>query len=309
MRNSITMANDDLGSPFQLIFEDNSLDSARTVTGVRGLINNAAVRALIVYASGPSNAAAPIAEQARIPMIGLSVDPNVSKTRKWVMIHWASNEHVADQLIAELKARRLSRIAVLTTQVQGILDLEQVFFERAKTAGLEIVFHDQVLPTETDFGVLVSKTRASKPHAVFLNFYYGQSGVFALKCAAQKFYPQFFGQFALDDDAEIASSQGALDGAFFANTAPGDLSFDQAYIKRFGKRPSLGGIGAYDATAIFAAAFKDGLGTAESVNHYIHSLNDFSGKIGSYGALNNNSYAVPARIGDIVDGQVRKRSN
>jgi branched-chain amino acid transport system substrate-binding protein len=306
VRNSIVLANDDLGQPFEIIFEDNGLENTRTVTAVRSLIQTSQVKSLIVYGSGPSNAAAPIAEQMRIPMVGLSVDPSVSRSRKWVMIHWAHNERTADLLISELKRRSISRIAVITSQVPGILDLDEVFLQRAEAAGLLVVFKKQILPTETEFGAIISNLRASKPQAVFINLYFGQSGLFALKCALQGFRPQFFGQFVFDEQTEVSTAQGALNDAFFANSSPGDLSFDNAYLKRFGKRPTLGGIGAYDVTSILALSFKQAPSIPESVNSYLHTLRDFSGKIGRYSALSDNSFDVPAAIGRIVDGQVVK---
>ena len=307
VRNSIEMANDDLEKPFELLFEDNALDNARAVTSARNLLKTAGMQSLIVYGSGPSNVVAPLAEQAHIPMIGLSVDPNVSRSRSWVMIHWASNDHVADQLISELKDRRLALVAVVTSQVHGILDLEKVFLDKAKRSGLTVVFNEQVLPSETDFSTMIARLRRSNAQAVFLNLYFGQVGIFARQSVSQGFSPQFFGQFALDNDAEISASGGALNGAFFANTAAGDLSFDQAYMRRFGRLPTLGGISAYDSVSILDRAFKKSPHSIQDINHFIHTLRDFAGKIGDYGALESNSFDVPASIGDIVDGRVIKR--
>lgn len=307
VRNSTIMANDDLGNPFELIFEDNALDNVRTVTIARSLLKTKGVRSLIVYGSGPSNAAAPLAEQAQIPMIGLSIDPNVSKSKTWVMIHWASSKHVVDQLIFELKKRGLTRVAVVTSQVQGILDLEDYFLEKAKESDFKVIFSKQVLPSETDFSTMIAKLRTSDAQAIFLNLYFGQVGTFARQSVTQGYRPQFFGQFALDNGTEISASQGTLNGAFFANTAAGDLSFDKAYTKRFGWHPTLGGISAYDVIYIFDSAFKESPHSSESINYFIHSLRDFSGKIGVYGALDSNSFDVPASIGDIVDGRVVKR--
>lgn len=307
VRNSANMANEDLGNPFKLIFEDNALDNARTVTVARSLLETAGVQSLIVYGSGPSNVAAPLAEQAHIPMIGLSVDPNVSKSRSWVMIHWASSENVAEQLITELKSRGFTRLAVLTSQVQGILDLEKVFLDKAKASGLNVVFSEQVLPSETDFSTTIAKLKSSNPQAVFLNLYFGQVGTFARQSFSLGFHPQFFGQFAFDNDAEITASQGALNGAFFANTAVGDLSFDKAFKTRFGSQPTLGGISAYDAVSIFDHAFKQSPNSLDHINLSIHSLSKFSGKIGVYGALPSNNFDVPASIADIVEGRVVKR--
>ena len=192
--------------------------------------------------------------------------------------------------------------------MQGILELENVFSERAKDAGLKITFNEQVLPSETDFNTIIAKLKNSDAQAIFLNLYFGQVGVFARQSFNQGFHPQFLGQFALDNESELLGSQGALNGAFFANTSVGDLSFDKAYTKRFRHQPTLGGISAYDVLLIFNAAYKENSNSAEKINNYIHSLHNFSGKIGVYGALDNNSFNVPASIGDIVDGKVVKRS-
>ncbi|MBX7136533.1 MAG: ABC transporter substrate-binding protein [Oligoflexia bacterium] len=303
VRNGATLANESLQQPFKLIFEDNELDNAKTVTAARKLISTDKVSGLIVYASGPSNAAAPIAEQAKVPMIGLSVDPNVSRGRNWVMIHWASNEAVAKQLVSELVRRNLKTVAILTTQVQGNLDLEEVFLRTAKAAGLAIVFQTQILPTEMEFGSVLLQLQRKAPAAVFINLYYGQAGAFVLQSATRHFSPQFCGHYVLDNEAEIASAHGALEGAFFASTGAGDLSFDRDYQQRFGARPILGAIGAFDVVGLMSAAAQNAP-DSERFNRNLHQTRNFRGRIGRYDALDDNTFDVPAGLGVVQNGSI-----
>lgn len=116
--------------------------------------------------------------------------------------------------------------------------------------------------------------------------------------------PQFFGPFILDDDNEIQTAGSALDGAFFANTSNGDLSFEKQYIAQHGRRPVLGAIGAYDITAIHAEAIRKSDETKPSIMKQLHTMSNFTGKIGSYSALTNNSFDVPTSIRRIDDGKV-----
>jgi len=222
------------------------------------------------------------------------------------MIHWASNERVADRLLTELQKRSLQRIALITTEVQGNIDLSELFLRKAADRGLQIVFNARELPGETNFLTTVSRMKQAAPDAVFINLYYGQAGVFARQCAERGFRPQFFSHYILDDDGEVSSAQGALNGAFFATTSPGDLSFDREYFKKFGKRPMLSGVNAYDVVALFAEGFRKTTGSPEAVNSYLHSIKNFRGKAGDYNALPDNSFSVPAGLGEIQDGKVVK---
>jgi ABC-type branched-subunit amino acid transport system substrate-binding protein len=298
------MANSDLGTFFDIIFEDNALDGGRTVSAVNKLIQQDHVRALLVYASGPSNVAAPIAEASSIPMIGMSVDLNVSKNRNWVMIHWASVKNTVDKLFDELRARKIKRVAIVSTQSQGVLEIESYFLDNAHHRDIEVIYHEQFLPTEVDFQTPIALLRNKKPEAIFINLYYGQAGLFANKSSIAGVKTQFFGPFILDDDNEITAADGALDGAFFANTSHGDLSFERRYMAQYGKRPVLGGIGAYDATLLHAAAIKKSDGTTSSAMTELHTMSNFKGTIGVYSALTNNSFDVPTNIRRIEKGQV-----
>ena len=304
VRNGVSMANSDLNDLFEVYFEDNALDGARTVTAANKLIQHNKVDCLLVYASGPSNVVAPIAETSNIPMIGMSVDPNVSKNRNWVMIHWAPVKNTVDRLFEELTNRKLNKVAILSTQSQGVLEIQDYFSKNSAKHGITIAYNEQILPTELDFQTAISILKNRQPQAVFINLYYGQAGIFAKRAADLGLKPQFFGPFILDDDNEIKASAGALDGAFYANTSHGDLTFEKRYIERFGKRPVLGGIGAYDSTLLFSEAIKRSEGTKKSVMKELREMQNFKGAIGTYSALPNNSFDVPVSIRTIAQGRV-----
>lgn len=302
--NGVNMANHDLGDFFEIVYEDNALDGARTVSAANKLIQQDQVNGLVVYASGPSNVAAPIAEASSIPMIGMSVDLNVSKDRNWVMIHWASVKNTVDKLFDELKSRNIDKVAILSTQSQGVLEIESYFLQNAAQRGINVIHSEQFLPADTDFQTPITVLRNKKPQAIFINLYYGQAGLFSNKAFKLGLRPQFFGPFILDDDNEIKAADGALDGAFFANTSNGDLSFEKQYIAQHGKRPVLGAIGAYDVTLLIAEAIKRSDGTKTSVMKELHNITNFKGKIGTYSALSNNSFDVPTSIRKIEHGKV-----
>lgn len=301
VKNGILLANEALHEPMDVRFEDNQLDSAKTASIAKHFINVVNVDGLIVYASGPAHVVAPLAESAQIPMIAMSVDPRVSKDKSWVMIHWASNQKVADKLFAELKKRNLSRIAVVTTEVQGLLDMEEYFLGHAKANGVTITSSQQFLPTEVDFRTPVSALKKQNPAAIFINLYYGQASEFAKQLSAQGVRAQLFSQFVLDDEAEIKNGVGSLEGAFFATTAEGDGSFDREYRKQFQKRAVVGGIAAYDITLLFGQVFKH-LPDRERAMLELREMKMFQGKIGTYGGLPGGTFDVPAEMRVIRDG-------
>jgi branched-chain amino acid transport system substrate-binding protein len=301
-KNGAEMAGCNASRPVQLIFEDGALDNVLSLSAARRLIDVTHVHALVVYASGPSNTIAPIAESAGVPMVGMSIDPNVSHARHWVMIHWASNTNVARLLLSELKQRHLRHLAVITTQTQGILELEEYFIREAGNLGMDIVSAIQVLPSEKDFRTIVLQLRSKRPEAVFLNLYYGQAGTFAAQARDAGFTPQYFSHFVLDNEQEVASARGALEGAFFASTGTGDGSFSKDYYVRYGVEPVTGAIAAYDIVGILCQAAS--IPERAVINRNMHTLLDFQGKIGTYGAQPGNSFAVPASLRVISDGKI-----
>src|SRR3989344_9631693 len=181
VRKGMEMSLTDNGANLELIYEDNGLDNTRTVTTVKKLIEVDKVAGLVIYASGPSNTAAPIAEQASVPMIAMSVDPKVVRSREWVMKHWASNVNIVDNLLRELVAKKITKVAVVTSQVDGIIEIGKYFNEVASKAGVELLYNEKFMPEEKDYRTALAVIKAKKPQAIFVNLYYGQAGVFALQ--------------------------------------------------------------------------------------------------------------------------------
>lgn len=304
VKNAVEMANSDAGNFFDLRIEDNALDNANTVTSFRKLIEQDKIQAIIVYASGPAIVAAPLAEQAKIPMIAMSVDPAVSRGRDWVMIHWATNKNVTEALLTNAENRGLKRIALVNSETQGLTELREVFRSEAEKRGFSIVFDQSFLPNETDFRTVVTAIKAKAPDAIFLNLYYGQAGIFAQQASSQGMRPSYLSTFVLDNEKEIEAAQGALDGAIFANSASADKEFKDRYQRTVGKSPVVATLGAYDSTSLLISAFRTGGGDAEKSNAALHMMNKFSGKIGTYGSLPNNSFDVPVELKGISAGKI-----
>ncbi len=302
--NGSILANEALSNAVDLTFEDNQLEGARTASITKDLLSSRKIDGLIVYASAPAHVAAPLAEAAGVPMIGLSIDLNVSKGKRWVMTHWASKQRISDLLFSELKKRGLNKVAIVTAQVQGLLEIQDYFVHESPDHKVTIASSYQFLPSDNDFRATISLIKRQAPDAIFVNLYYGQAGLFAKQLAASGTRIQLFSHFVLDDAKEIASAAGNLEGAFFASTAVGDGTFDREYLERFGKHAVVGGIAGYDATLLFARACAHSKNAPLLTSEYLHSVVDFSGKIGTYRALPNNSFDPPGSVRVIRNGSI-----
>ena len=63
---------------YELIFEDDQMEPAKTATALQKLISIDQVNAVVSFTSGPANVISPIAEQNKIIHFGIATDPNAA---------------------------------------------------------------------------------------------------------------------------------------------------------------------------------------------------------------------------------------
>ena len=302
VRQGIQMAIESNPGIIEPIFEDGALDGARSISAFHKLNQSDGVIGSIVFASGPSAAVAPLAEVSKVPTVGFSVDSTIPRGKNWMMVFWTSAEEFSSRFISELRHRGVKKVATISTQAQGLMEMERTFSVDAASAGIAEVFRAEFLPGETDFSSAILLLKQKQPEVIFVNLFFGQAGRFAAQARALGLRVPLGSGFIFDDQAEISAAEGALEGAFFVTTAAGDGSFHRDYLSRYGVRPALGAIQGYDLGSLFIQAVRGGSKTRAQLNSALHEVKNYPGKIGNLSATENGSFSVPAATWVIRNG-------
>lgn len=276
----------------KFVLEDDQLQPKNTVAAVNKFIAQG-VRGLIVFGSPTSLSVNDIAERHKLPMVGMTIVPRAVEGKRYVMRHWVSAAAENDRVVAEVKSRGYKRIAVVATINDATLELKRLF---GASMPSNVVLAEEIERENVDFGALLTKIKQSSPDAIYNLLFTPQPGLFARKVREAGFKGAMFGVHNLDDPAEIAQAQGALEGVWLVT---GDDSrgreFNSIYEQRFGKKPPLGAANTHDIACMFVDAVKSG----RDVNDFLHAIRGFKGALGEYSALPSNDFSLPVMLKEI----------
>jgi branched-chain amino acid transport system substrate-binding protein len=305
-RNGILLATEEInksggidGRKIELLIEDDEgrPETARNV--VRRLIYNNEVHAILgEVASTISLAAAPFAQEAKIPMIApAATNPKVTAVGDYIFrtcfIDPLQGTAMAKFAFNELKARR---VAILSDEVSDYSTaLNGTFTETFTKLGGKIVARETYYQTDPDFREQLTKIRALKPDAVYLSGYYGQTGVIARQARRLKMTMPLLGGDGWDSPELWKLGGNALKNTYVTNHFAGDnparevRDFITKYKARFGVDPdSLAALG-YDAVYVLADAIRRAKTTdGAKLRDAIARTRNFSGVTGKIIALDQD---------------------
>jgi len=272
-------------------FEDDQLRAALTVSAGRALLAER-ISALVVYGTPTSLAAAPLAEQAHVPMVALSVLDRVVAGRRYVFKHWVPAEAENTLVVNEVRRRGYKSIAAVAMSNDAMLALRDLF---VKSAAARVTVNEELPPGDLDFQSIITRIQAAAPDAVYNLLWPPQPGLFSRRLREAGYAGVIFGAHNLEDRSELAAAGRALSGGWFVT---GDDRAGSAYYaeyrQRFGAEPTAGGINGYDVAKMLIEA-----PGAADLTVYLNTLRGFHGAYGEYGASGRHDFTIWAAVKEI----------
>lgn len=273
----------------QFLFDDNQYDARNTVSSVQKLLALNNVKGLVVFGSNPSVAVAGMVEHARIPMISISTSADVVKGRQFIVRHHLNSETEGLLLAQEIARRKYASLAIVTTQNDGVLTVRDDLVRRI---GDKIVLNEEAAPAEREFSGLASRIKQINPAAALLCMMPPQVGILARRLKEISYGGDIVGCHPLEVDPESQTAAGSLVGAWFVGTDErAAADFFKRYRQEFGAKAPIIATNGYDIAVLFIRALQSG-----DANRYLHSVKDFSGTLGRYGASGNSSFDFAGAI-------------
>ena len=248
------------GRPIELIVEDDRMDPATAVKAVKKLIESDEVVAIFGdLQSGCTMAIAPIAEQAKVPMVTpIATSPSVSDAGDYVFRTMPGTETQAELLARALTQRGFNKIAGICVDNEFGKRTYQQFKERYKGNLSVDECHQQ---DENDFHTILTKVQISDAQAIMLSSYPKDSGLFLRQAREMNITLPIFGVETVGHKVAKDTAGDAFNGVYYTypttNTDPG---FKKKFAERFNHEPEFGADTAYDALGLIVEAIK-GCGT------------------------------------------------
>jgi branched-chain amino acid transport system substrate-binding protein len=324
------------GLKVRTVVEDDQGRPEEAVTVVKKLINQDQVCSVIgEVASSRSIAAAPVCQEAGVPMISpSSTNPKVTQQGNYIF-RMCFIDPFQGTVMAKFAAinLKLKNVAILEAADQDYsVGLTQYFSEAFTSLGGTIAGGkpQAYQANDTDFRSQLTAIKALNPQAIYVPGYYTGVGLIARQARELGIKVPLLGGDGWESEKLLEIGGDALNGCYYSNHFAVDnpdprlQGFIKAYKDKFGKEPdAIGGL-AYDAANVLfqsiqtlhdqdAAAFA-GLGSSQAgkparkaatakLRDIIAGLKDYPGVTGNITLDANRNASKPAVVLEIKGGK------
>lgn len=304
-----------LGSRLELVIGDNQSKQGESATLVKKFITRDKVVAVLGgNASVNSLEAAPICQNARVPMIAISsTNPRVTEMGTYIF-RVCFIDPFQGAVLAKFSHDRLNakRVAILTSISNPYaVGLSKVYRERFTALGGEIVADQKYNEGDKDFRAQLTAIKTTKPDAIFASGFYAEGALICIQARALGLDLPIFGGDGWEAPELLTLGGKAVEGTYYSAHYSKDSPAPevQAFIKKFqarfnGETPDGVAANGYDAAMLFAAAIKRA-GTTDqpALRDAIASTKDFPGVTGKLTIDAQRNAAKPAAILTVKNGE------
>jgi len=262
-----------------IVKDDTGLAPETTKRIAQELVVQEKVGALAGFGLTPlALAAAPVATEAKVPMIVMAAATGMIPTRSPFIVRPNFTLPQVTAPIAEWAVKnRIKRVFTMVTDYGPGLDAEKTFHAVFKAAGGEIVASVRTPLRNPDYAPFLQRAKDAKPDALFV-FVPSGEGLAVMKQFEERGLKQagirLIGTGDVTDDDLLESMGPAAVGVItsFHYSAAHDSPENKAYVDAFmkankGMRPNFHSVGGYDGMHLIYEALKKtgGKGTGEQL--------------------------------------------
>lgn len=281
-----------LGRKLEYLVEDIQSKQGESATAVKKLISRDKVVAVIgANASANSLEAAPICQNAKIPMMAISsTNPKVTEIGDYIFricfIDPFQGAVLAKFARGSLHAQRLALLT--STNSPYSIGLSSVLRERFKAAGGEIVAEQKFAEGDKDFRAQLTAIRSAKPDVIAATGFYTEAALICLQARSLGLDVPVIGGDGWEAPQLVELGGKAVEGTYYStyfsaeNNAPEVQAFVQRYRLRWSNElpEGVSALG-YDAVYLIVDAMrKSGTTDSAPLRAAMAATRDFPGVTG-----------------------------
>jgi branched-chain amino acid transport system substrate-binding protein len=311
------------GKQIELLVQDDRSDASEAATIVTKFVTQDQVHAILgEVASSRSIAAAPIAQNAKIPMLTpSSTNPEVTKKGDFIF-RSCFIDPVQGAAIAQFAAKTLgAKTAAIMVDRKNDYStgLESVINDTFTRMGGRMVATQSYQEGDQDFNAQLTSLKGANPDVIFVPGYYNDVGLIAKQARDKGITVPLVGGDGWDSTQLYAIGGTALNGSYFTNhyspydTDPRVQKFVNDYKAKYGNVPDALAATAYDAAHIMFDAIKRSKSLdGPAIRDALAATKDYPGVTGTVTFNANRDAVKPIVMIEIKDGglyAVRERVN
>jgi branched-chain amino acid transport system substrate-binding protein len=297
-----------------LVDYDDAFDTKQSVSVAQKLTTKDNVVAVVSGSySGTTRAAAPVYQDAGIPMIaGYAIHPDITKTGDYIFrqsfvgsVQGKAGGKVAVEMLGAKK------ISILYVDNDFGATLSSSFTEMAESLGAEIVSSDKFSFGEKEFTPILTKIKELDADLLYLPAYPGEGTQIVRQAHDLGLDLQIMGTEGIDATVQFIGVAGeAAEGVIITTNLNRDSEreivqeFITNFTDKYGYRPNMVGASTYDAFTVLFSVMKQTGVDSEAIKNGLHEIKDIeavTGVIKGYNVLGEVKKSVQVQI--VQDGQ------
>ncbi len=280
------------GKKLEMVFEDDQGTPEKAKTVISKLISQDKVVAVLgEVASSNSLAAAPVAQEAKIPMITpSSTNPKVTEVGDYIsrvcFIDPFQGSVMAKFAANSLKAKTAAILGDNSSDYSK--GLTQFFEEEFTKLGGKVITKQTYAQKDQDFKAQLTQMRDQKPDVIYVPGYYGEVGIIAKQARELGMNQPLLGGDGWDSPELWKLGGASLKPAYISNhysadnPAPEIQNFVKNYKAKFNVAPDSLAALAYDSAKVLIDAIKRAGGTESAkLKDAINATKNFAGVTGT----------------------------
>ena len=295
------------GKKLEMVFEDDQGTPEKAKTVISKLISQDKVAAVLgEVASSNSLAAAPVAQEAKIPMITpSSTNPKVTEVGDYIsrvcFIDPFQGSVMAKFAANTLKAKTAAILGDNSSDYSK--GLTKFFEEEFTKLGGKVITKQTYAQKDQDFKGQLTQMRDQKPDVIYIPGYYGEVGIIARQARELGMTMPLLGGDGWDSPELWKLGGASLKNAYISNhysadnPAPEIQNFVKSYKAKFGVDPDSLAALAYDSAKVLANAIKVAGGTdSTKLKDAINATKEFPGVTGKITLDGSRNAVKPAVV-------------
>jgi branched-chain amino acid transport system substrate-binding protein len=295
------------GKKLEMVFEDDQGTPEKAKTVMSKLISQDKVLAVLgEVASSNSLAAAPVAQEAKIPMITpSSTNPKVTEVGDYIsrvcFIDPFQGSVMAKFAANTLKAKTAAILGDNSSDYSK--GLTQYFEQEFTKLGGKVITKQTYAQKDQDFKGQLTQMRDQKPDVIYIPGYYGEVGIIARQARELGMMMPLLGGDGWDSPELWKLGGASLKNAYISNhysadnPAPEIQNFVKSYTAKFNVAPDSLAALAYDSAKVLADAIKRAGGTdSAKLKDAINATKEFPGVTGKITLDGSRNAIKPAVV-------------
>jgi len=252
------------GKKLELVVYDDQGKPEQAVPIANRMVGDG-VRAVVSAGfSGPSRAAAPVFQRARIPYIAaIAFAPEITRTGNY-MFRVTSVGEVQGRAAAKLMGDvlRKKRAVLLTIKTDFGKTLAAGFKEAAPKFGVQVLKEYEYAPSDRQFGPLIASIKADNPDVIYATGFYFTAGPLVAQLRSAGVMADVVGAESLSSQQYIDIAGQAAEGTVITNVIdwgsqlPEIADFLKAYEKATNSKAEAAATSTHAAVITLAAAIR-----------------------------------------------------